>query len=146
MKNYLLSTLAMLWGLASGLVIATAFTSFITILGVIPRIATKLNIKEYYFALGNSVTAGVLVGSILYLFEPFIKMPTILTIVVSLCFGIFIGCLALAIAEVLDVMPILNRRVHFKRAISFFIIAFSFGKMLGAFCYWIFPGFINFTT
>ena len=48
--------------------------------------------------------------------------------------GIFIGCLAGALAETLQVMPILSRRLGIRTWLPYVIAAAALGKALG--CAW----------
>lgn len=141
MKSLLISSMTMLWGFSAGMVLGTAMASFITIIGIIPRIAVKLKITKHYFMLATAMVLGTTVGSYLEVWKPSWHIPAIIISLFSFAFGIFIGCLTIAIAEVLDVMPIMNRRMHLKRSFCIFIILFALGKMIGAFYYWLYPGF-----
>ena len=46
--------------------------------------------------------------------------------------GMFIGCLALAIAEMLDSIPIFARRISFRHGIGLAILSMALGKLCGA--------------
>jgi len=64
-------------------------------------------------------------------------------IIFSLCVGIFFGCLAMSLAEVLNVIPILSRRGRLQQGMFFFMLAVAFGKMTGSLLYFIIPGFFD---
>ena len=49
--------------------------------------------------------------------------------------GIFVGTLALAIAEMLDAFPIFFRRVRIGSGLRWVILAVAFGKTVGGFLY-----------
>ena len=51
--------------------------------------------------------------------------------------GMFVGCLALAIAEMLDSIPILARRISFHGGIYHVIFAMALGKFAGALFYFL---------
>ncbi len=51
--------------------------------------------------------------------------------------GMFIGCLALAIAEMLDGVPIFSRRVCFEKGISLAIFWIAIGKICGSILYFV---------
>lgn len=46
--------------------------------------------------------------------------------------GIFVGCWAMALTEMLDLFPIFIRRIRLVRGIGAIIIGIAFGKGLGA--------------
>ena len=49
--------------------------------------------------------------------------------------GMFVGCLALAIAEILDSIPIFTRRVKFRKGIGILVLGIAIGKMIGSVLY-----------
>lgn len=52
--------------------------------------------------------------------------------------GMFIGCLALAIAEMLDSIPIFARRIAFRHGIGLAVFSVAIGKVVGSLWYfWI---------
>ena len=55
--------------------------------------------------------------------------------------GIFVGVLAMALAEVLNVMPILMRRARLNKGITWFVVSFALGKLLGSLLYFLKDGF-----
>ena len=62
----------------------------------------------------------------------------------GLFMGMFVGCLALAIAEMLDSIPIFARRVSYRHGLGLAVLAVAIGKLLGSLYYFwqgeIFPG------
>ena len=51
--------------------------------------------------------------------------------------GIFVGCLAFAIAEMLDSIPIFARRIGFRHGLGVAVTAAAFGKLLGSLIYFM---------
>ena len=49
--------------------------------------------------------------------------------------GMFVGCLALAIAEMLDSIPIFTRRISFRHGLGCAVLAMAVGKFCGALFY-----------
>jgi stage V sporulation protein AB len=49
--------------------------------------------------------------------------------------GMFIGCLALAIAEMLDSIPIFARRIAFRHGMGLAILGMAMGKLAGSLLY-----------
>ncbi len=49
--------------------------------------------------------------------------------------GMFIGCLALAIAEMLDSIPIFSRRAGFRHGLGVAVCAMAAGKLCGSLWY-----------
>ena len=51
--------------------------------------------------------------------------------------GVFVGCLALAIAEMLDSIPIFTRRIGFRHGLGFMVLATALGKLAGSLIYFL---------
>ena len=47
----------------------------------------------------------------------------------------FVGCLALAIAEMLDSIPIFTRRISFRHGLGCVVLAMAAGKFCGSLFY-----------
>ena len=131
--------LAML-GFGSGTVIAGAVFAFITIIGVVPRLAQKTGTAKYVKYYETAIVAGGIFGTLAGIFNFYIPIG-IFSAVVSLCVGIFYGVLAMSLAETLDVIPILTRRGRVQQGMFFFIIAIALGKLCGSLAYFLIPGF-----
>lgn len=141
MSSVIAGALSIFFGFSSGIILATGILAFITVIGVIPRITEKADIRTHYRAIGTAATLGIIMGSLLSLFEVHFTLPKILIAAFGLLMGMFIGCLAVALAEVLDVIPITKRRFKIKQGIWLIIVAFSIGKLVGSLYYWFYPGF-----
>ena len=50
----------------------------------------------------------------------------------GLASGIFVGCIAVALAEILDTFPIMLRRFRLPYGIECMVFAMAFGKLFGA--------------
>lgn len=134
---------AVLFGFASGIVISGAAFAFITVIGVVPRMAEKTkttgNVKLYE----ESIMFGGIAGTVLTFIELYLPVGKTLTVILSFCCGIFFGALAMSLAEVLDVIPILTRRGKVQRGMFYFVLAIAIGKLLGSLMYYIIPGFFT---
>ena len=59
-------------------------------------------------------------------------------LVVALCSGIYVGCQAMALAEILNVFPILFRRAKLQLGLRYTVLAVALGKLVGSLWYFIF--------
>jgi stage V sporulation protein AB len=141
MMNILKYILLILLGFGAGNVIAGAVFAFIAIIGVVPRLAQKTRTEKYIRIYENAIITGGIVGTSSLMIN--YRIPLYAPVVVILCFliGVFYGCLAVSLAEVLDVIPILTRRGGLKKGIKYFILAIAVGKLIGAILYYCVPGF-----
>lgn len=120
-------------GIASGIAVAGGIFAFITSIGVINRLATRTHTAKRIVFYENCVILGGILGNFLCIFQMPCLLGNIGLGVFGIFSGVFTGCLAMALAEVLDVIPIFFQRVHLKHGFPYIITAMALGKGLGAF-------------
>lgn len=59
----------------------------------------------------------------------------------GLCVGIFVGCIAVALAEILHTFPIIYKRMKLRAGLGIIVISMAIGKALGALYYFL-TGFV----
>ncbi len=119
-------------GLASGAAIAAGVFSFIISVGVVPRIIGKSRTAADIIAYENTVILGGTVGNIVSLFTPRLFGGIWSVMLFGLSAGIFTGCLAVALAEILNTFPIMFRRFGIKEGLTWIMFSMALGKMVGA--------------
>ncbi len=138
-------------GLSAGFMVSGGVFTVLFIVGLTPRLAGKTDTASYIHVYENCIIMGTVIGTVLSVYPeavPFLGrigariIPLIQNIALAflgLFTGMFVGCLALAAAEMFDAMPIMVRRQHAKKGITAIITAIALGKMAGAFYYfWIY--------
>ena len=90
-------------GLASGVGVAAGTFAFIIVIGVVPRMIAKCNRAENTILFENMIVLGGIFGTIMSVFTD-ISLPVghWLLYVYGFCAGIFVGCIAVALAEILN--------------------------------------------
>ncbi|WP_083954011.1 stage V sporulation protein AB [Cytobacillus eiseniae] len=125
-------------GLASGLAVGSGVVAFLSVLGIIPRLMqltkTMKMIRFYEWA----VVIGVIIGSMASLWNPIFTLTRYLLIPIGLATGVFVGMLAAALTEVLNVFPILAKRIGIDGKIVYLLMAIVLGKILGSLYQWIY--------
>lgn len=101
--------LLVLAGFASGVVVAAGTFAFIAAIGIVPRMAQRTNTKQYIPFYEDTILLGGLFGCLVSCLDWKLGLQGIPALVHALLCGIFVGVLAMALAEVLNVMPILMR-------------------------------------
>ncbi len=124
-------------GLSSGLVIAGGLFSFIVGLGLISKFADRTRTGKYVMLYEDGIACGGALGSILYLYQ--IELPFLYCLlpIFGLCSGIFVGCWAMSIAEIINIFPIFVRRIKLLKGIPYVIVGIALGKGFGTFLYFI---------
>ena len=124
-------------GLSAGTVIAGGLFSFIVSLGVISDFADRTKTAHKVLLYEDAVALGGIIGNILFIYKPALLGGNVLLIAIGFLSGMFTGCWAMALAEVLNVFPIFIRRLKIIKAIPYIIVGIAFGKGIGALLYFI---------
>ena len=125
-------------GLAGGLSVGAGYVAFLTVLGIIPRLTqlskTMKKIKMYEWA----VVLGAVAGTIAFLQEPHLHLPSFILIGFGLAGGTFVGMMAAGLTEVLNVWPIMAKRIGVEEKIVILMMALALGKVVGSLFQWMY--------
>ena len=80
----------------------------------------------------DMVAAGAILGNLFQIFEVNLPGRMIFLAIYGLFGGIFVGCWAMALAEILNVFPIFMRRARIVRYLAVFVVMVALGKGIGA--------------
>ena len=137
-------------GISFGLLSSAGVFTVFSAVGLVPRFAGKTHSAKRIFLYENMIILGTVIGGAFSLWPEYWKrMMSSLTIrlgrletvnilqnlslvVIGLFSGMFVGCLALSIAEMLDSIPIFARRIGFRHGIGLAILGVAAGKLCGA--------------
>lgn len=119
-------------GISCGGIVAAGVFTFITMIGVIPRLAARTDTAKHILIYEDMIIIGGTLANIAQLFRFPIPIGVVGLIIYGIFSGIFVGCLAIALAEVLQVIPIFASRINLRRGMSFIVIAMAFGKTIGS--------------
>lgn len=137
---------------------AGVFTVLVAV-GLVPRFAGKTHTGRKVILYEEMVIFGTAFGCFASVFEQLCHVGefvlsqgvpiriwqgigNLFLIMYGVFAGMFVGCLALAIAEMLDSIPILSRRIGFRHGMSLAIGAMALGKICGSLFYF-FKGIYN---
>lgn len=124
-------------GLSAGMIVAGGLFSFIIGLGVVSDFADRTHTGEHILLYEDSVAIGGILGNIFYLYRISIPCGQWLASLFGVFTGIFVGCWAMALAEMLNVFPIFIRRIRLLRCIPWIILSMALGRGIGALIYFI---------
>ena len=119
-------------GFSAGATIAAGLFAFITTIGVIPRLAGKTHTAGASRLYEDLIVMGAGLGNGAQLFGWKLFGGNPFMIVFGLSAGIFVGCLIMSLAETLDAIPIMNRRMRLAVGFQFMILSLALGKCAGA--------------
>lgn len=141
------------FGLSYGLLAAAGVFTVLVAVGLIPRFAGRTHTGKKVVLYEEMVIFGTLFGCVISVFARFCqigawlqqKFPQhvesllgagfVFQAVYGIFAGMFIGCLALAIAEMLDSIPIFARRISFRHGLGFAVLGIAAGKLCGSLVY-----------
>lgn len=131
-----------IFGVCGGGLVAAGVYAFISILGLIPRLAARTHSAKHVRLYETCIIVGSMAGNLISLFPMDWRIlsgigPVLLS-VWGLSTGIFVGCLVMSLAETLDTVPVINRRIGLKTGLQYIIFSIGMGKTAGALVFFIF--------
>lgn len=136
-----------------GLLAAAGVFTVLVAVGLVPRFAGRTHTGRKVALYEEMVIFGTLFGCLLSIFARYCRIGewlqqffpeytqgllyagNVFQTVFGVFAGMFIGCLALAIAEMLDSIPIFSRRISFRHGLGFTILGMAAGKLCGSLLY-----------
>jgi len=140
-------------GLCFGFLSAAGVLTVLLAVGLVPRFAGETHTNKKVFLYEEMVVFGTIIGCILTVFEPYMKFAdwmvegvgipenvwqiiSILILLISGIFsGMFVGSLAVTVAEMLDSIPIFTRRIRFRQGLKALVWSIALGKTFGSLFY-----------
>ena len=129
------------FGVSSGLLVSAGVFAFIAAIGIVPRMAWRTKTKHFVRFYEDMIVLGGVWGTTAMFVDYRLPSWGWGIMAVSLLEGVFVGVLAMALTEVLNVMPILMRRTRLTRGLRWIITAFALGKVAGSLIYYLIDGF-----
>ena len=140
-------------GLCFGILTAAGVFTVLSAVSLVPRFIGKTHSAKSVIRYENMIILGTTAGGLFSVFADLIRIgdwaihigqipevvwgvfANLILAVVGLFSGMMVGCLALAIAEMLDSIPIFTRRVAFRHGLGIVILCMAAAKLLGSFYY-----------
>ena len=140
-------------GFCFGILTAAGVFTVLTAVGLVPRFVGETHSAKEVILYENLIIAGTIVGGVFSVFSDVWTagaggqngMPTGFLLILAYVFlsiaglfaGMFVGCLALAIAEMLDSIPIFTRRISFRHGLGCMILSIALGKVCGSLLFFL---------
>jgi stage V sporulation protein AB len=125
-------------GFAGGIAVGGGFVAFLAVLGIIPRLVQLTKSVHYVQAYEWAVITGALTGSWCSLRDTVLSASHFWIVPLGLLCGVFVGMLSAALTEVLNVLPILAKRIGVDGKIIILLMALVLGKVLGSLFHWLY--------
>lgn len=124
-------------GFAGGLAVGAGFVAFLTLLGIIPRLIQLSKSAHLIRVIIACVILGSLFGTYISFTNASFNQSFIMLIIWGATHGIFNGMLAAALTEVLNVFPLLSKRVGLEHHLIPLLMAVVIGKICGSLFQWL---------
>lgn len=145
---------------AAGCAVSSGTFAFLLVIGVIPRMLRRTCLANRIFLIENIVSCGVILGAVTSVFDwnvagrlitdyvdakgvwgmVLLTLSKVLIGLYGIAAGVFVGCIAAALAEILNTFPIIFHRTGIKRGLPWVMASMALGKALGA-LYYFFCGY-----
>lgn len=139
-------------GFSFGILVSAGVFTVLFVVGLVPRFMGKTNTAKYEIFYEECIIFGSIIACFFSVFpisgslgDFMARMPFLLQLILVVMggfAGIFVGCLAIALSEVLDGIPIFARRVKLKMGIDIAIFSVAIGKVIGSLIYFV-KGFVE---
>ncbi|MFF2887651.1 stage V sporulation protein AB [Paenibacillus sp. NPDC057967] len=125
-------------GIGGGLAVGSGLVALLIVFDLIPRLAQLTNA----FRLSIWFETAIISGALYWTFADFMDWrlslpPPLFLSGAGLFDGIFVGMLAAALTEVMNVLPILAKRLQLSRYIVGLVMAMVLGKTFGSLFDWL---------
>lgn len=140
-------------GLCFGFLAAAGVLTVLLAVGLVPRFAGETHTNKKVFLYEEMVVFGTIVGCVLTVFEPYMRLAdwavqgigipantwqmigVFILLVSGIFSGMFVGSLAVTVAEMLDSIPIFTRRIRFREGLKALVWSIALGKTFGSLFY-----------
>ncbi len=119
------------------MLVAGGVAALLSSVGIITRLAARTKTGKSVVHYENCIIAGCIIGNAIDVFKPemnLVNIPVVWGIIISLIgifMGMFVGCLAMSLAEALDATSIFFRRLGIKKYLWMIVLAVAIGKFVG---------------
>lgn len=122
-------------GVCSGAVVAAGLFAFMVTVGVVVRIIAKSHTSNRIRFYEDCIVAGAAVGNLYYFYSWPLPGGNLFMAVFGLFAGIYVGCLVMALAETVNAIPVMSRRLRLAVGLQYLILSVAVGKAIGALIY-----------
>lgn len=119
-------------GLSAGVIIAGAYVVLIASLGIFTRLQAWSRWGRHNTWMEHLILFGIVFGNIVTLYSVDIPGGGWCLGLLGISFGIFTGCLAAALADVVKLFPMLAHRLDIRWGLSFLVGGLALGKTVGS--------------
>ncbi len=138
MGDYAANLLVALLGLSGGIAVGSGLVALLVILDLIPRLAQLARGYRQSAWFESAILAGSVFWSLADFFDWKAAIPSPLpSMLIGAFDGMFVGMLAAALTEVVNVLPIMAKRLRLSGYLVALVMAMVLGKVMGSLFDWL---------
>ena len=118
-------------GLSCGFAVAGGLFALIIALGLVAEFADQTHTAKHIFWYEDAVAAGGILGNLMSVYQ--LVLP-----VGPVGVGIFVGAWAMALTEIVNIVPIFTRRIDMRRGLALVIAVMALGRTVGSLIFYYF--------
>mgnify|MGYP000020283298 CR=1 FL=1 len=127
----------LLLGIAGGIAVGSGVIALFIVLDMVPRLAQLTSSYNKVHWYEGAMVGGSLIGTMSDFWNWRMSAGSLVELGVGLFDGIFVGLLAAALTEVLNVLPILAKRLHMTHYLFGLLMAMVTGKVAESLFDWV---------
>lgn len=120
-----------------GVFVGGAYAAFITLIKIFPRLIQFTDTHKYYKLYEYIFMVSTFVFTIIYFSNFNLDIGVVGVIVAGLFSGIFLGVFSSALAETLNVIPVISKKFKIKKKLRIVFFSLMIGKVCGALYYFL---------
>lgn len=125
-------------GLSSGLAVAGGLFALIIALGLVAEFADQTHTAKYIFWYEDAVAAGGILGNLVSVYQFIVPVGPAGVGIFGIFSGIFVGAWAMALTEIVNIVPIFTRRIDMRRGLALVIAIMALGRTVGSLIFYYF--------
>lgn len=125
-------------GFSAGAMVAGGIFALIVGLKIIPRFAEVTHTAHRVMLYESCIIWGGILGNIVNVYQLMVPVGEPGLLVFGLVAGIYVGAWAMALAEIVDTIPIFARRLSLKRSFGQVIVMMAVGRSIGGILHFYF--------
>ncbi|MCI8597448.1 MAG: stage V sporulation protein AB [Lachnospiraceae bacterium] len=123
-------------GLSCGFAVAGGIFALLIALGVVSDFADRTHTAKHIFLYEDAVAAGGIIGNLLSVYQFVLPLGNVGAGMFGIFSGIFVGGWAMALTEIVNIVPIFTRRLEMRRGLELIIVSMSVGRTIGSLMYY----------
>lgn len=125
-------------GLCGGLAVAGGLFALIIALGLVAEFADQTHTARHILWYEDAVAAGGILGNLISIYQFPLPFGEAGVGIFGIFAGVFVGAWAMALTEIINIIPIFARRLDFRRGLELLIVSMALGRTAGALIFYYF--------